>query len=48
MSAFKECLLEVYRKLSEVFPASDKDKKTFRISSDSLKSQMKAGAKYYF
>lgn len=37
----KECLLEVYKKLSEVLPLSEKEKKTHRINTDALKSQMK-------
>ena len=41
----KECLLEVYKKMCEAFPMSEKDKKTFRINSESLKNQMKNGLK---
>ncbi|CAF0750297.1 unnamed protein product [Brachionus calyciflorus] len=43
----KECLLDVYRKLCEVFPLSEsnKDKKAIRINSESLKSQIRNGIK---
>lgn len=41
----KECLLDVYRRLCEIFPQSEKEKKTFRINTESLKTQMKNGLK---
>ena len=43
----KECLLEVYRKLSECFPAneSNKEKKTFRINAESIKNQIRNNLK---
>lgn len=40
----KECLLDVYRKFCDVYPLSgDVNKKTFRISAESIKTQMKNG-----
>jgi hypothetical protein len=41
----KECLLDVYRKLCEIYPLNDtnKDKKTFRINAESIKTQIKNG-----
>jgi len=41
----KECLLEVYKKLSEVLPLSEKEKKTHRINTEALKLQIKNGFK---
>lgn len=41
----KECLLEVYKKLSEILPLGEKEKKTHRINSEALKVQMKNGLK---
>jgi len=41
----KECLLEVYKKLCEVLPLSEKEKKTHRINTEALKLQIRNGFK---
>lgn len=40
-------MLDVYRKLNEIFPPSDstKDKKATRINSDLMKNQLRNGIK---
>ncbi|RNA41962.1 sec1 family domain-containing 2 [Brachionus plicatilis] len=41
----KECLLDVYRKLCEIFPINESGKKAVRINSESIKSQIRNGIK---
>ncbi len=40
--------MEVYRKVGEAFGSADREKKMIRISSESLKSQIRGGIKYSF